>query len=109
MGRAVRLLNQGNFPPTVEGLWQTHDMLTRYLEADVREVDFAMNRYQLTSDALERVEAQLREITRHGGDSYYEDEEDGDEDSGDNRDGGGDDRGEGASRWTLGGHIEEVE
>ena len=62
VAEAVRLLNQGRYPPTVEGLQRTRDMLVAFLDANIAEVGFAVDRYRLTVEALARVQEQLGEF-----------------------------------------------
>jgi hypothetical protein len=86
VGNAVRLLRQGLFPPTLAGLQETQNRLIRYLESDVREVDFAMSRYTLTAEALQAVQHQIRVVSG-------EEAESGDEEgngNGSGNEGGGD-------------------
>jgi hypothetical protein len=57
----------------LEGLHETHRRFIRYLESDVREVDFAMNRYQLTLDVLNAVDRQIHEVGGEEVDSWDHD------------------------------------
>jgi hypothetical protein len=46
----------------VEGLQRTRDMLAAFLDANIAEVGFAVDRYRLTVEALARVQEQLGEF-----------------------------------------------
>jgi hypothetical protein len=91
VAEVVRLLNQGRYPPTVEGLQRTCDMLTTFLDADIAEVGFAVDRYCLTAEALVRVQEQLDDLDKGSDDGGRQDGETGDGvDEGRSGDGSGD-------------------
>src|SRR5882724_9593198 len=70
-------------PPDAAALCRTRDMLSRHLHSDIREVQFVLERSQLTMQTLENVKDQLRALTGNSDDDGDDESDGGDEDASD--------------------------